>query len=63
MTGSERVPLTQAAIELGIGPQRLREHMKRGLLDIGVVIPPDKTCKQTRYLIYRGKLNKVLGKA
>ncbi len=58
---SERVGLPQAARELGMGPQAVREHMKRGLLDIGLVLPNAKGTGY-RYLIMREKLNKVLGK-
>ena len=36
---SERVSLKQAAAELGMSPQGVREYMKRGLIDIGVVLP------------------------
>lgn len=58
---SERVGLPQAARELGMGPQAVREQMKRGLLDIGLVLPNAKGTGY-RYLIMREKLNKVLGK-
>ena len=58
---TERVGLPQAARELGMGPQAVREHMKRGLLDIGLVLPNAKGTGY-RYLIMREKLNKVLGK-
>ena len=57
---SERVPLLQAAKELGIAPQGLREYMKRGLIDLGVVMPGSG--KRKNYLIYRDKLDRVLGK-
>lgn len=56
----ERVPLLQAAKELGIAPQGLREYMKRGLIDLGVVMPGSG--KRKNYLIYRDKLDRVLGK-
>ena len=57
---SERVPLLQAAKELGIAPQGLREYMKRGLIDLGMVMPGSG--KRKNYLIYRDKLDRVLGK-
>lgn len=57
---SDRVPLLQAAKELGIAPQGLREYMKRGLIDLGVVMPGSG--KRKNYLIYRDKLDRVLGK-
>lgn len=56
----ERVPLLQAAKELGIAPQGLREYMKRGLIDLGAVMPGSG--KRKNYLIYRDKLDRVLGK-
>lgn len=60
---SERVPVTQAAKEIGIAPQGLREYMKRGLIDIGVVVPSLNGKGNTnRYLISRSKLDKYLGK-
>ena len=60
---SNRVSVTQAARELGMAPQGLREHMKRGLIDIGFVVPhPVSKQKKFDYFIYRDKLNKVLGK-
>jgi hypothetical protein len=58
---TERVPLVQAARELGIAPQGLREYMKRGLIDLGLVMP-SLDGKRYSYLIYRDKLNLVLGK-
>ena len=57
----ERVPLVQAAKELGIAPQGLREYMKRGLIDLGLVMPSLEG-KRYNYLIYRDKLDQVLGK-
>lgn len=58
---SERVTLIQAAKELGMCPQGVREYMKRGLIDIGSVLP-SLTGKGYRYLIYRDKLDRYLGK-
>jgi len=59
---SRRVPLPQAAAELGMSPQGLREYMKRGIIDIGEVLPAANggTCK--RYCIFRDKLDKYMGK-
>ncbi len=60
---SERVSVEQAAKEIGIAPQGLREYMKRGLIDIGVVLPNlSGKGKSKRYLISRSKLDKYLGK-
>lgn len=59
---SVRVTVEQAAKEMGIAPQGVREYMKRGLIDIGVVLPAINGGKTQRYLIYRDKLDKHLGK-
>ncbi len=58
-----RVPLQQAAEELGISAQGVREYMKRGIIDIGAVLP-NRTGKTVRYtyLIFRDKLNRYIGK-
>lgn len=64
----QRVPVSQAAKELGMAPQGVREYMKHGLIDIGEVLPSvtsikNKGTKKTlRYHIYRDKLDKQIGK-
>lgn len=58
---SERVTVEQAARELGLAPQGVREYMKRGLIDIGVVLPAVQGEKK-RYVIFRSKLDRFLGK-
>lgn len=58
---SERVSVEEAARLLGITPQGVRVQMQRGLLDIGIVVPSVKGNKKNTYLIYRNKLNRVLG--
>lgn len=58
---SERVTVQQAAKELGLAPQGVRVQMIRGELDIGRVVP-SVSGNGRRYLIYRDKLNKELGK-
>lgn len=58
----ETVTVLQAAKELGLAPQGVREYMKRGLIDIGDVLPA-LTGKGNRYKIYRAKLDRHLGKA
>lgn len=60
---SERVSLVQAAKELGLAPQGLREYMKRGLIDVGTVVPDATRGKTLRYLIYREKLDRYLGRS
>lgn len=59
---SERVSLIQAAKELGMAPQGLREYMKRGLIDIGTVVPCANGADKNRYLIFRHKLDAYIGK-
>ena len=61
MSTCERVSLLDAARELGMNPQGLREYMKRGLIDIGLVLPNSKGTG-FRYIIMREKLNRILGK-
>ena len=56
----QRVSVTQASKELGMNPQGVREYMKRGIIDIGFVVP-NMTGTGLRYIIMRSKLNKVLG--
>lgn len=59
---SQRVSVNDAAREIGCAPQALREHMKRGLWDLGEVVPPDKKSGSYVYYIFRPKLDKFLGK-
>ena len=59
---SERVPVKQAAKELGIAEYAVREYMRRGILDIGFVVEPVKGKRVRQYPIFRKKLDKVLGK-
>ena len=56
----QRVSVIQASKELGMNPQGVREYMKRGLIDIGFVVPNIPGTGH-RYVIMRNKLNKVLG--
>ena len=57
----QRVPLPQAAKELGMAPQGLREYMKRGLIDVGEVLPA-LNGNTLRYHIYRDKLDALIGR-
>lgn len=57
-----RVSVAQAAKELGMAPQGVREYMKRGLIDIGMVLPAANGAKTHSYVIMRDKLDRVLGK-
>ena len=59
----ERVPIKQAAQELGMSRQAVREHMRRNLFDIGDYIPKEKTGKkQDEFHVYRPKLDRHLGR-
>lgn len=59
----ERVSLIEAAKEIGCAPQAVREHMKRGIWDLGVVVKADQRGKTTdAYYVFRRKLDKFLGK-
>lgn len=58
---SQRVTVAQAAKELGMAPQGVREYMKRGLIDIGSVLPSVKG-ENNRYIIFRDKLDEYMGK-
>ena len=58
---TERVPTRQAAQEMGIGMDQLRWMMETRKIDIGVVMP-SRTGRTKRYLVFRSKLDKVLGK-
>lgn len=56
----EVISAKMASDILGISPQSVREHIKRGIWDFGQYIP-GKNGKGT-YLIYRSKLLKFIGK-
>lgn len=59
----ERVTVRAAAKELGCSPQAVREHMKKGLWDLGDVFSPKQTGKSIwEYHIYRKKLDRHMGK-
>lgn len=59
----ERVRIDDAARELGCSVAVVREHMRRGLWNIGIALSPQKTGKkQWEFHIYRDKLDKHLGK-
>ena len=61
MEKSERVPVKQAAVELGMSQQGVREHMKKNLfkMPIGEVTRPGG---RYQYHIYRHMMDKHLGK-
>ena len=57
----QRVPVQDAAKEIGIEPDRLRFLMRTKKIDIGLVIPPKDRAGRYQYLIFRAKLDKFLG--
>lgn len=62
---SERVSLPQAAQEIGCNVEFLRRQMRRkdkGRWDLGEVVPPDVPGGNYQYLIFRAKLDALLGK-
>lgn len=59
---SARVPLNEAARELGVAPQSVREHMRRGIWDLGSVVPPIHKGGRWGYHVYREKLDRHLGR-
>lgn len=58
----ERVKLIDAAKELGMYPQGVREHMKRNLFDIPIGYVTNPSGNKYQYHIYRAMLDKHLGK-
>ena len=63
MPKSEKVPINEAAAELGITAACLRERMRRGIYPIGLYIPKKLSgCKEDRFEVYRSKLDKFLEK-
>lgn len=64
---SNRVSVAQAARELGIPVQALRERMKRRvgeIATIGEVLPQlNGDSKRMYYVIYRDRLDRYLGKS
>lgn len=60
--GTERVPINQAAKEIGCDPNVIRAMMYNGKWDLGEVRRLKNSCQKARYYIFRGKLDKFLGK-
>lgn len=57
----ETVTVKEAAKVLGMAEQGIRIQLQRGLLPIGVAVP-SVTGSGWRYLIFRDKLNRFVGK-
>lgn len=62
------VPVKQAAKEMGISPEAVKQRMLKGIIDIGDVVPavkkknskPGRSERKWRYDIYRIKLDRWL---
>ena len=53
-----------AAPILGKSPKNIRRDMRRGVLDLGLVIPPEKSGKTTwEFRIYPAKVEKIIGES
>lgn len=67
MTFTERVSVMQAAKEIGVAPQLVRERMKCAKTDplhwdLGEVVETGSEKKKYTYLIFRAKLDRFLGR-
>lgn len=52
----------EAAHVLGMKPAKIRNYMRRGILDLGLAIPPEKTGKTVwEFRIYPAKVEKIIG--
>lgn len=52
----------EAAPVLGMKPAKIRNYMRRGILDLGLAIPPEKTGKTMwEFRIYPAKVEKIIG--
>lgn len=52
----------EAAPVLGMKPAKIRNYMRRGILDLGLAIPPEKTGKTMwEFRIYPAKIEKIIG--
>lgn len=51
-----------AAPVLGMKPSKIRDYMRRNILDLGLAIPPEKTGKTTwEFRIYPAKIERIIG--
>lgn len=52
----------EAAPVLGMKPAKIRNYMRRGILDLGLAMPPEKTGKTMwEFRIYPAKIEKIIG--
>lgn len=59
---SERLTTEEAAKEIGCRVQAVRENMRRGIWDLGSVVPSGGKKRKYTYYVFRQKLNRFLGK-
>ena len=59
---SERLTTEEAAKEIGCRVQAVRENMRRGIWDLGSVVPIGGKKRKYNYYVFREKLNQFLGK-
>lgn len=57
----QRVPLPDAAKELGISADYLRFLMRAKKVDLGMVLPPKSKNGRCEYLVFRAKLDRFMG--
>lgn len=61
---TERVSVKEAATILGVYPPAIYEHMKakgENHWDLGIYVPPKTKRGYGQYIIFRRKLNKLIG--
>ena len=52
----------EASPILGMKPAKIRNYMRRGILDLGLAIPPEKTGKTMwEFRIYPAKIENIIG--
>lgn len=52
----------EASPVLGMKPAKIRDYMRRGILDLGLAISPEKTGKTMwEFRIYPAKVEKITG--
>ena len=59
---SERLTTEDAAKEIGCCVQAVRENMRRGIWDLGSVVPCGGKKRKYNYYVFREKLDQFLGK-
>ena len=58
----KRLSVKDTAEILGVHPEYLRQLMRNKQIDIGTVIKPARAGGNYQYLIFRDKVNKLIGK-